>query len=127
MKVLRGGPKDLDRQLIADICAGEGCWEEVMAIARHEAERASMFLNVLDEYEEELAKRYPQEVSTILAERAEAFAGTTDPKKNDYVQAVRLLKRVKKMGAAQLADALAADWSERLKRRKGLMTELEKL
>jgi hypothetical protein len=127
LSALRAGRKGYDRQLIADICAAKERWDVVMDIARHEVKLRSSFHWVLDKYEAELARRYPEEVSTILAERAEAFASTHVPKHNDYVQAVRLLQRLKKIGAVQLAESLATNWRERLKRRKGLMAELKKL
>ena len=123
---MRAGKRGLDRHLIADICAAEQRWDEVMAEARKEGDLPTVFQSVLDQYEQELGRRYPQEVSTTLAERAEGFASKTGPKAEDYVQAVELLRRIKKLGDHQLVQALTADWRVRLARRKGLMEQLDK-
>lgn len=123
---LRSG-KGHDRQLIADICAAEERWDEVMVLARAEPTMPGYYQRVLDQYEQELARHYREEVITLLAERAEAFASKPEPKYDNYVDATKLLRRMIKLGDRQLADALAADWRVRLKRRTGLMTELGKL
>ena len=78
-------------------------------------------------FKNELAKHYRDEVTTLLAERAEAYASKTDPKRHNYVEATKLLRRVRKLGGHDLVAALTADWRVRLKRRKGLMEELGKL
>ncbi|MBK9699049.1 MAG: hypothetical protein IPO79_02940 [Flavobacteriales bacterium] len=127
LKDLRSGKRGHDRSLIADICAAEQRWDEVMAEARKEADIPYLIHSVLDEYEAELGKRYPQEVATTLAERAEYFASKMNPKRDDYLQATKLLRRIKKLGDQQLVDALTADWRVRLARRKGLMEQLNKL
>lgn len=116
-------------ELIASLCAAEERWDELMDIARKEARNRNLYAihNTLDDHEKELAKHFRDEVTTLLAERAEAFASTTNPKRHDYVEATKLLRRVRKLGGHQLVDALAADWRVRLKRRKGLMEELDKL
>lgn len=125
---LRKG-KGNNRALLADICAAEERWDEVMVIAREEGRNRNIFYfhSVLDKYEVELAKHFKDEVTTTLAERAEAYASKTNPKHSDYVDATKLLRRVRKLGGQDLVTALSADWRERLKRRKGLMAELDKL
>ncbi|MBS1938878.1 MAG: SWIM zinc finger family protein [Bacteroidetes bacterium] len=121
--------KGNNRALLADICAAEERWNEVMDIAREEGRDRNLFYyhSVLDQYETELAKHFKDEVTTTLAERAEAYASKTNPKHHDYVDATKLLRRVRKLGGQDLVAALSADWRERLKRRKGLMEELGKL
>ncbi|MGB3867824.1 MAG: SWIM zinc finger family protein [Flavobacteriales bacterium] len=114
-------------RLLANICAAEERWNEVMAVVREEDRAASIYNSVLDQYEKELVKQFPREVATMLAHRAEAHASMVNPKRQNYVDAVKLLRRVIKAGDRQLADALVADWRVRLARRSGLMEELGNL
>lgn len=124
---LRKGARGYNRHLTASICAVEERWDVVMALARDEAENPYTYHSTLDEYEQKLAQLYPEEVATMLAERAEAYASRPNPKRDDYVQATKLLRRIRKLGDRQLVDALATDWRARLARRKGLMEELDKV
>lgn len=124
---LRKSARGYNHALIASICAAEERWGEVMALASDEGANPFMYHSMLDEYEQELAQHYPEEVATMLAERAEAHASRPNPKRDDYVQATKLLRRIQKLGDRQLVDALATDWRARLARRKGLMEELGKL
>ena len=127
LKDLHRGRRQLDHSLLAAIYAAEERWDDVMEIARKDGRQTFSFHPVLDQYEKELASRFKAEVCTILAERAEHFASTVNPKNHDYVQAVSLLRRVKQHGDHQLVTALADEWRVRLKRRRGLMEELGKL
>ncbi len=125
---LRSG-KYQHRSLIANICAAEQRWDVVMDIVRKEegSNGIPYFHSTLDDYEAELTVHYPEEVATLLAERAEAYASKSGPKRDDYVQAVKLLRRLRKLGGQELVASLVTDWRLRLKRRIGLMEQLDKL
>ena len=118
--------RSVSDDLYARICAAEERWAELLAMVREENWTPHRFYTVLNEHEKELGKHYPKEVATILAERAEALASRNGAKPDDYDTAVRMLRRVRKLGEHQLADALIADWRVRLKRRPRLMQALGK-
>lgn len=118
--------RSVSDHLYARICAAEERWKELMDMVRNEDWTPHRYYTVLNEHEKELGKHYPKEVATILAERAEALVSRTGAKPDDYDTAVRMLRRVRKLGEHQLADALTADWRVRLKRRTRLMQALGK-
>lgn len=118
--------RNVSDDLCARICAAEERWKELLGMVRNEDWTPYRFYTVLNEHEPELGKHYPKEVATILAERANALASRNGAKPDDYDTAVRMLRRVRKLGEHQLADALTADWRVRLKRRPRLMQALGK-
>lgn len=119
---LRKGRAAFNNHFLAGICAAEGRWDDVLA----EARKDTLYNSILDTHEKELAKRFPAEVAAILKMRADALASKQGAKRDDYAQAVRLLRRIRKTGEHAVADALAADWRTRLAKRKGLLEELER-
>ncbi len=126
VKDLRTKWKNVPNSLIANICAAEGRWREVLLMVREEGWHPHSYYTLLNEYEKELGEHFPAEVATILAERAEALVSRTGAKGDDYDTAVRMLRRVRKLGDHHLADALTADWRVRLKRRPRLIQALGK-
>lgn len=126
LKDMRAKRKGVPNSLLANICAAEERWSEVLIMVREEGWHPHCYYTILNDHEQELGKRFPAEVSAILAERAEALASRTGAKGDDYDKAVRMLRRIRKLGEGQLADALAADWRVRLKRRPRLMEVLGK-
>jgi len=125
LKDLQHGKRRQDH-LMARICAAEGRWKTVLTLVQKERWDPHSYRSFLDDHEQELGKHFPQELATILAERAEALVSRTGAKGDDYDTAVRMLRRVRKLGEAHLADALTADWRVRLKRRTRLMQALGK-
>jgi len=123
---LGNGKRGHDHHLIAKICASEGRWEAVLTTVQQERWTAHTYRSVLDDYETELGEHFPQNIATLLAERAEILASRTGAKPDEYDKAVRMLRRIRKLGETQLADNIVADWRVRLKRRPRLMEAMRK-
>lgn len=126
LRDLRAKWKGVSTNLVASICAAEGRWSELLSLVKQEHWHPHSHYSLLSEHEPALGKHFPQEVATILAERAEALVSRTGAKSEDYDTAVRMLRRVRKLGEHHLADSLVADWRVRLKRRPRLMQALGK-
>lgn len=109
--------------LLAGILANEERWAELLELVKQETH----WHGLQDEYEKPLGKIFPLEMAAMLGKRADLSARKDPPKRNDYVEAVQLLRRMNKMGEHPQAEALAATWRQKLPRRRGLMEELAKL
>lgn len=107
-----------DPHLVAWICIEEERWDILLTVCDR-----SFTINGVQEYEKHLAKHYPEELAAIYKRKIlELLERSTG--RNQYQEAARFIRRMKKIGAASQASELITFLKQKYPQRRALLEEL---
>jgi SWIM zinc finger len=110
------------KEAFATLLKLNGRWPELMALCARR-ENSGLF----NEHVADLSRHVPNEVAAVHLEHAEALVTLGYAKRDSYIQACLLLKKVHALGCTERADAKVAEWRRLYPKRPSLMEELDRL
>ncbi|MDE3247607.1 MAG: SWIM zinc finger family protein [Bacteroidota bacterium] len=111
-----------DSALIATIFIWEQQWENLLNFVKE----ADLSLEGVYAYEQYLVKDYPNELAGLYKERIIERLDNSNDRKG-YQQACRYLRRMIKLGAGNIVEAMIQDLRRKYPKRKALLEELNRM
>ncbi|TNE81476.1 MAG: hypothetical protein EP332_03545 [Bacteroidetes bacterium] len=111
--------------LPADIYIQEESWDELLKFIQDLAQNDQLTLYGLERYEPYLSTKFAKELALLYEDGIRELLQYTG--RSYYKNAARYLRRIKKLGEHELAEALIAEFKTQYKMRTALLEELSKV
>jgi hypothetical protein len=107
---------------LAWLYASENRWDDLMALI----DSTRNPLSLINDYHDLLEKRFPQRIAAHYEKALDALLARAS-NRNQYQQALAYLRRIKKIGEAARAEAIAARLRAQYPNRPALLDELRRV